>query len=780
MNYFALTEAVASWLVGKVGLIDSLHEALMAGTGAPITTGEEFVEGPFHIALSRDSQVIGLWNVDYLSGTGEEAWGFIRLGEKLGLAGYKEISREVLERCIYVISQRLQGFRLDGALLQKTWANGTHTYVAGRGTDARHLSIGYSERVIGDAGVRQQGIVCIGPDPNWRVLEKNAGLAGLELDGLIDSANSLFAPGRSTKLSSPDVLARVRASLETFTSTRVKAGIGDIEVAVAGREIDSAAKFKAPALAYQDWERADSSLTQVQRRILTSDALDRHPIRIIGPGGAGKTLLMQLLAVRRLILAKERGEPLKLVYVVHNQAMAQKVKQNFDVLLSATSSIDDGNTALEVKTLSEIARELLEIEDAHIIDRDAGNAKKFQYEQVKAALYDELNQNPVVESSALLLAARGNHHLLEVLAFLVMQEISLAIKGQGLSKDKKKYVQSSRSLSRLHGALSEQERDFVFRVYERYHSEVFESLEVLDSDDLAISLLGRLRTPIWELRRRQSGYDYVFVDETQLFNENERRIIPLLTNSMRKFVPVVLALDEAQAIYGVSSTGFAALGMEGITSESLSSIHRSTKSIIDLAFFVIQRSTDLFGADFPDFTNIADKIEPDSHPLAAIPVVESVVDPKQDLSKFVLKRVRELRKSNVRQICVVVHADQYWEAVVKELTNSDLPLHVMENRGERLPVDEPIVVLTQPPYVGGQEFDAVVLVGLEQGVVPPRVIESEALATAVEQQALREIYVSLTRARYRVVVALSHNAYPTAVIAEAAKHGLIKMASKID
>jgi superfamily I DNA/RNA helicase len=321
--------------------------------------------------------------------------------------------------------------------------------------------------------------------------------------------------------------------------------------------------------------------------------------------------------------------------------------------------------------------------------------------------------------------------------------------------------------------MTESERTLAFDVFEEYHHQVFESLEVLDSDDLAISLLGRLRTPIWELRRRQLGYDYVLVDETQLFNENERRLIPLLTNGTRDFVPVVLALDEAQAIYGQSAAGLASLGIEGIANESLGSIHRSTKSIVDLAFFIIQRSTDLFGPDFPNFTDIANQLQPADHPLAARPRIEIAQDEKQTVGKFVLKRVRDLRKANIRQVCVIIHADQYWESVASELRKADLPLQFLLTRGERLPTEKPLVVLTKPAFVGGQEFDAVILVGLEQGLVPPRFPDNEALSAAMEQQALREIYLSLTRARFQAIVAVTYGAAVSGIISDAARNGFI-------
>ena len=85
-------------------------------------------------------------------------------------------------------------------------------------------------------------------------------------------------------------------------------------------------------------------------------------------------------------------------------------------------------------------------------------------------------------------------------------------------------------------------------------------------------------------------------------------------------------------------------------------------------------------------------------------------------------------------------------------------------------------MLGRPDTIGGQEFDAVLAIGLEQGVVPPRVV-NQALAVALEQQALREMYVSFTRARYRLIVINSHRSAPTSILADAVKMGYIKVDS---
>lgn len=772
MIHLALTQPTASWILGKAGMIDALHDALVTCADSPLQPGEDFVEGPFRIATSA-SGIVAMWNIDYLSGTGDEPWGFIRLHGSNGLSKRLDLSREVFERCIYVISQRLQGFNLSGTLFPRAYANGAHTCLAGRGTDARQVSIGYFETHIGDERLRQQAIVCVGPEQNWRVLEDATVAGGAELPALVRDANQLISPGRQVALTKPEILTSIRDHLAPFTrDTRTKSD--DVEVVVEATDISHQDRHSAFGRTYDDWLRPDSSLSHTQRRILEGDGIDRHPLRILGPGGSGKTLLLQLLALRRLRAAAQRREAVRILYVVHNHAMSEMIKQRFDILMSDNLLASPSDTLLEVKTLSRIAREHLELEDAHVIDVDAQEAKEFQFESVCKAFQRVMDlDQQTTQESPLFRVAQHDDRVFNLAAMLIMTDISVAIKGHGLERDRRRYVESARNLSRFHGALKEAERGLVFSVFEEYHKDVFENLEVLDSDDLALSLLGRLRTPIWQLRRRQLGYDFVFVDETQLFNENERRIVPLLTNGARDFVPVVIALDEAQAVYGQSAAGFAALGIEGIANENLGSIHRSTKAIVDLAFFVIQRSTDLFGPDFPNFTEIAERLQPSNHALAAKPRIEIAQDEKQGVGKFVLKRVRDLRRANLRQICVIVHADQYWGSVNSALKQSDLPFQQLLTRGERLPHDQPLVVISKPAYIGGQEFDAVVLVGLEQGIVPPRFSDNEALSSAVEQQALREIYLSVTRARFQVIVAVSQGAAVTGVLAEAAHQGLL-------
>jgi hypothetical protein len=773
MKFIAITQPTASWLLTRTTLLNSIHDLLRSDEQLAQLRNADLIQGSFRISGSPDSTLLAIWNLDYLTGTGIEEWGFLKRMSPLGLHDNAEISQAVFEREIYVINQRLQNLLIDSAYHRKGgYSSGAQTCMAGRGDDARHSSIGYFESDVIVGTNHSRSIICVGPSTNYDVVANAAAEEAKRLPALVKMATDMIAPQRRRPALDSSVLTEIRSEAG-HVEVRDNEPLQNVTVSSLGVPAEARDVYRTLAWSYEDWKSSSSPLSSTQRRILESDGILNHPIRIMGPGGSGKTLLMQLLAFRRLAAAADTELPLKVLYIVHNAPMARQVRDRFDIL-GAEPFLRGTNQTLTIQTLAEYGKAQLQLADTGIINADAHETKLFQLEQVKEALKKTLQSSiSEVRDSTLLTQVAQNEDLFLIFSTLVMAEFSTAIKGHGLTSDEKRYVGSEKPLSRLHGVLSQPERGIIFRAFVEYHKQVFETFEVLDSDDIALSLLGKMRTPIWELKRKDLGFDFIFVDETQLFNENERRLFSLMTKGTSSYVPIVLALDDAQEIYGQSSAGFGALGITAITNENLASSHRSTKDIIELAFFVIQKSTDLFGPDFPDFTGCSATMERSDHELAAKPRIERCTDEVQSFSRFVLKRIRDLRKDHLKQIAVICHAEYYWDDLVRELKASDLPLHILVQRGESLTINQPLIVLTRPAYVGGQEFDAVLAVGLEHGLVPPLVHDNQALASAVEQQSLREMYLSFTRARFQIRILLNKTAQVTRVIKEAVDSGLV-------
>ena len=773
MNYLGITHQTAKWLIEKKGCLQAVGTELARLSQASYLSKTVLSVGAFRAAASPDDRLLAIWNTDYLSNKGDESWGVIRLnGPYSLLATYLP---EVFERQLQIISQRIEGLLLDTRWIHKTQGDGIHSCIAGRGTEARDYWVMYGDRDVTTGTVVSRGVICLGPERGSASFLAAARLDYDLLPQLVRTANGLIA---SASLRPVAAASHFVSLHERFLPASAAEPQGTIAPAVPVPILDAERQpdrtFEMEAWTYDQWTAPNSPLTVTQRRILESDIADRQPLRIAGAAGSGKTLLMMLLAIRMLGRAAREKRPLRVLYVVHNAAMQEKVWFRF-LTLGAGPFLEQGyEQTLDVQTLFEYSRFVLAVADGAVFNPDAQESKVFQIQVVSDCLRQALRtKSDVVSRSALLSEVTRSEELFLVFAGLTADEIGLAIKGHDLGGDRKIYVGSARRLSRLHGILNRDERDFMFDVYEEYRRQVFETLEIFDTDDLAVSLQSRLTTPLWAMQRRKLGYDYVFVDETQLFNENERRLFPLLTRGNTSHIPVVLALDEAQQTRAVPSAGLGLLGFEQLSHEALESVHRSTHSILRLAFFVIQRTTDLFGSDFPDFTGTTQPVIPDSHKLARLPELRRAAQ-NGGIGAETVRQVQALRRDNIRQIGIVCHAERYWEEIHANISKAGLPFFLLNQRGERLDTAGPLVVLGRPDTIGGQEFDAVLAIGLEQGVVPPRVA-NQALAVALEQQALREMYLSFTRARYRLILINSHRSAPTSIIADAARRDYLKL-----
>ena len=710
-----------------------------------------------------------------------EEWGFILFNSQNGLLSNEEILEEVFERSLFVINQRLQGLLLpDDRYIHRSLGDNIHCCLAGRGNSARQCSIGYSEGVYSYEESEIKGVLTVGP---WSGSKDNIkGIVQREashVEDLIFMSSKIVSDSISRPAIDSDAFRGLR---KYFLPQSARRGIIQTDLPMAEVPSLDAAKiaqgkaYETLNYSYTDWTAEQSPLTTVQRAILEEDILLKYPLRLIGAAGSGKTLLMQLLCLRRLIESKKNDQEIRVLYVVHNNDMAETINNRFVVLGGGYFLDNESLQRLHISTLFGYSQTMLNVPSTSVIDKDAFQTKLFQRSLIKECIKTiNKKDSSRIEESQFLKALVANIDTQDVYADLIGTEIGVAIKGRDLGNDSKKYITSEKPLSRLHGALNQSERSFVYNVYQEYHTQLFEQYETLDADDIAISMLGHFKTPLWEMKRKTEGFDFVFVDETQLFNENERCLFHLLSKDDKSHLPIALALDEAQSLYGAITSGFGSLGIENLSNQMLQSVHRSTKSILELAFFILQRTTDLFTTDFPDFTKDTITVVPDNHPLARKPCLSNLGT--QSIAKSVLRSVRSLRKENIRQIAVVIHTERYWSEIVKYLNNPnrDLPVIVQSKRGEITDPKNPIVVITRPEIVGGQEFDAVLAVGIEKGIVPPIVKNHSGLQSALEQQALREMYLSFTRARYILNIINSNKSMPSPLLQPAIDKGLIQI-----
>lgn len=754
----------ASWLRGKTEIRAELVKLIVSGALQHHIRNGSFVEGPFRILYDPTHTIVLVNNIDYSSGLQDEGIGIIDLNTETGLCSNKPLLHSTLERSLFIISQRLRNLIFESSYYhQGPFANGGHKILAGRGADARDFSLGYYEEqlAIGKAAIKC--IAISGPIRDW---EKAAEIASTFKPKLLDVAEhvALLLQGKSpSKLLLPKTtFSELRGSI---TPPERESYAASLTTRAEPLQISPDLVYTTLDWTYDQWIAEDSPLSPDQRRILHSDALLKHPLRIIGPAGSGKTLLMQLMTVRRLI--EDETQSVRVLYVTHNDAMEVSVRERFSSLVPNNRFYP---TQLAITTLSRLTTEILGLDQLALINSDASDAKLDQREMIKTAFQKscQLN-NQLVKTSVVLSTILAD---VDTLIDFVRADVSVAIKGNRKENDPLGYIGAERPLGKLHGLLTPDERVVIFDTFKFYQDELDQN-DVFDSDDIAISYLARVSTPLWHRRRKSLGFDFIFVDEAQLFVENEQRLFPLLSKVSGANAPIALALDEAQQFYGEPKTGYAILGLQDVTRETLTSNHRMSDQIADLTFYVISQSVDLFSLDFPSFDNYRERraLPAQDKP----PMLEYRKPDVNSIARTVVNRVRALRKDGMRQIGIVCHSDAYWPGLVDTLTKelSDLDLSLLTDRGFRLNRDHAFAVLTKPTVIGGTEFDAVLCVGLEKGLTPKAVPNDPSLESALEQQALRDIYLAFSRARHQIVVILNNNSEPTPVLQSALTMGLI-------
>ena len=344
------------------------------------------------------------------------------------------------------------------------------------------------------------------------------------------------------------------------------------------------------------------------------------------------------------------------------------------------------------------------------------------------------------------------------LAQLFRHEVSVIIKGRANSS-----LDTYKSMPPLDYGMpikTSQDKEYIFNKYLEYQKKL-EASNQYDIDDIVISAIGQLDTPIWRRRRQQLGYDSIFIDEVHLFNLNEISVLHFLTKDPAS-VPISYSIDRSQAVGDIGwdeSDFYHALGTKqenaGI-GNSVTAVFRSSPEIVELAFCVTASGASLFTnfqnpLDFATGTFTAEEEK-----KCVKPCITYVTD-DNELAVLTYKRVDQMAKAlqvSKDNILVVVFDEQLFVKIKQEWREANKGFKVLETRGDFFAVAEaskvgfPIISL--PELVGGLEFFGVILVGCDKGRLPQNSSNSEFGRAYVNYKAHNNLYVAITRAKYCV------------------------------
>lgn len=538
-------------------------------------------------------------------------------------------------------------------------------------------------------------------------------------------------------------------------------------------------------LPYREWIPL---LTEQQKKFIFSNTETPH--RLQGPAGTGKTLSLTLRTLCILMDAERRKRSCQALLVTHSEATRDAIKEALLVIDPIGFQLRDRKTdavCLSVQTLASLCANQLSqaISETEFVDRDAQDSKLLQQMYVEQALSQTRDADfhsfrpHLSESFRAVIDDEGN----PALASLFQHEISILIKGRaGDSFDAYKKCPSLK-----YGLPAENDADkgYAFQVFKRYQRQL-ETSSQFDTDDVVISAVGQLDTPIWRRRRAREGFDFIAIDETHLFNINELHVFHHFTREVGSY-PISFTVDQAQAVgdRGWNDiSGFSSLFGTGEAEEAdqtdFSAVFRSSPAIREFCHSVLASGATLF-TNFVNTMNAAQSAFTVEDERRAQEVEFLSFSDDQQMIEGAFKRADELQgltESTRPQILITSLSDGLIKRMKDFAESSNKPVTFLERRGDygqvRRAEKSGHLVLGHADYVGGLEFNAVVVVGVDKGRVPfEGETEDSNSRSYASYVAHNRLYVASSRAKYALSLLGLRSRGASDLLKSASRNGLI-------
>jgi superfamily I DNA/RNA helicase len=533
-------------------------------------------------------------------------------------------------------------------------------------------------------------------------------------------------------------------------------------------------------------------LSEPQR--LFADRPLRGPERLQGPAGTGKTLGLLLKALNTLAESRASEVESRLLILAHSTSTKNSILERLAVLDAEDQLLGDTASrsalgSLEVRTLQEQCIRYLgtDLGEAEILDPDALRSKEYQLlilvellENRKAALVKTFS--PLISDMFRLFLEKEEDF---IIAEMLRREIGEVIKGR--SREQLDVYRRAPVLRAGLPLQTDADRGLVFALFKEYQAQL-QRTAVFDSDDIALSSLGVLDAPIWRRRREREGFDGIFVDEAHLFSLNELSVVHHLLRSAEQ-CRVAFAIDRTQAIRELSSDTeelAAAIigGSAEINTTSVRTVFRSALPITQLAQAVTAGGASLF-TNFEDSLGEASSaLTADEESHARVPSFELCAN-DAEIAQRALDLV-DLFESELAQgsgsTALVVFDEPLLKRIAELARDQNSGLTVLQSRGANWSTTSrggrARGAICSPDLVGGLEFDAVVLCGVDAGRVPPASGISTPSSHFLEYEAHGRLYVAISRARYRVVVLAERSRGLSSILSGAVANDLILEAGR--
>ncbi|WP_324711242.1 UvrD-helicase domain-containing protein [Pseudomonas citronellolis] len=521
-------------------------------------------------------------------------------------------------------------------------------------------------------------------------------------------------------------------------------------------------------------------LTESQKNFVLSPHLGAA--RIEGPAGTGKTLSLILKCIQTALNPNSLGK--KIIFITHSSA----TKENVSEIIEANTTIEqkkliDSSCPVSIYTLQDWCLEKIgnQIQESELLDKDAESSKVYQQILIEEAFIEFLDEDfptfgkLISKDLSEALATDGRSSIIATL----MHEISEVIKGRA-SQRLEAYKKIDKNMHAL-PIQTEQDAECIFSIYTKYQKKL-ESVGNFDSDDIVISALNQLDSPIWRRRKNKEGFDYAFLDETHLFNLNELSAIHHLLKD-DSATNITYSIDRSQSIANSSLTNEQLDEIfRSDNNQELNTVFRSSPEIIRLAFTILSAGSTLF----TNLENPLDKTESSftqadenrSKPpiLRMYPsddaVLQSVFDEVDSLAEQI--------HSTKSKICIIPCNEIIFSEIRRMVAAGNKSCEIILKRGDSASQKKAErggkYIVAGIDYIGGLEFDGVVIVGCDKGNFPASSDAQVANARHfIRHASYNRLYVAITRAKYGITIISSSARGVSEILEPALQNGALQL-----
>jgi len=527
-------------------------------------------------------------------------------------------------------------------------------------------------------------------------------------------------------------------------------------------------------------------LTETQKYIVDYQSIT-SPIRIAGAAGTGKTISLIMRAYRLLTEHKERNEPFSMVFFSHSESTRLRNEQVFSNYPMSKTFLDESSEQrIRFVSLLSFCREFAQVPTNLLLDHDASEAKTAQLMLIGDAL-QKAKEERVLSTYRPLMSERIKRFFDESLETdfeekcqLLQHEFSVQIKGR-TDCSFEKYNELPSIRNGLHCA-NEKDKELVFHIFTLYQ-EALKSINNYDVDDIVLEALSRLNAPVWRRERVEDGYDYIIVDEMHLFNINEQSVFHYLTkDASKRDVPICFALDYSQAIgdRGDNSNDYVENAFGKLEKRRLQTVFRNSPQIAEFCASIAASGTLMFEESFENpYQSAQNCFTEEDEKKCSIPQLYMYQN-DEEMLKAVGNHVESIKRSLHCRYCDI--------AVIPFVPGMDTKegIHQLSsacNKKIRLldlneRIDEKCVTVASPYAINGLEFQAVILLGVDEGRLPQTTGTSDISQHFIRYSAYNLLYLSASRAKYSLLILGSNLNGQSSCLEHSVHAGYLQVAQK--